>query len=290
MMGLTRVSFRTRAVRAGLLPACLSFLVVAISTTDARGAQFTLIDDNSTAMIDTEAQAGVHTWTVGGISQVFQQWFWYRVGDGPEASIDTLLIDLEGTTDTNFDGDVDTLFVRYLGQGFEIESRFTLDGGLPGSDASDMAEQISINNTGDSDLDFHFFQYSDFDLEGDSASDQVVFTNANAVQQFKSNLRLTETVITPLPSHREADFHPTTLNSLNDGAATTLSDTPLGVIVGPGDVTWAYQWDFVLTPGNTFQISKDKNLSAIPEPSTFALAALAIAALAGYGRRRRRQV
>jgi hypothetical protein len=277
-------------VRAGLLPACLSFLVVAISATHVRAGLFSLVDDNSTAQIDTGSQAGVNAWTVDGISQVFNQWFWYRVGGGPEASIDTLVIDLEGTTDTNFDGDDDTLFVRYLGVGFEIESRFTLDGGLPGSDASDMGEQISINNTGDSDLDFHFFQYSDFDLEGDPGSDQVVFTNANTVQQFESNLRLTETVITPLPSHREADFHPITLASLNDGAATTLSDTPLGVIVGPGDVTWAYQWDFVLTPGSTFQISKDKNLSAIPEPSTLALAGLAMAALAGYGLRRRRQV
>jgi hypothetical protein len=56
--------------------------------------------------------------------------------------------------------------------------------------------------------------------------------------------------------------------------ATNLSDTPAtGVVVGPGDVTWAYQWDVSVPVGGTFQISKDKNLSAgvIPEPATVAL-------------------
>ena len=62
-----------------------------------------------------------------------------------------------------------------------------------------MSEQISITNLLDSPLDFHFFQYADFDL---SAADTAFFTNANAVDQIGGGLRLSETVVTPVPSHR----------------------------------------------------------------------------------------
>jgi hypothetical protein len=76
-------------------------------------------------------------------------------------------------------------------------------------------------------------------------------------------------------------------NWVNDGLPTTLSDTPIGTVVGPGDMTWAYQWDVVINPGDTFQISKDKNLSAIPVPEPASGLLVTIAAgmlLVGYRR------
>ncbi len=101
---------------------------------------------------------------------------------------------------------------------------------------------------------------------------------------------MTETVVTPVPTHREIAFYDTTLSKLNDGLPTTLSDgPPIGTPLGPGDVTWAYQWDFLLQPGDTFQISKDKNLHAgpgVPEPATVSLLSLAAGLLlAGYRKR-----
>jgi hypothetical protein len=49
--------------------------------------------------------------------------------------------------------------------------------------------------------------------------------------------------------------------------------------VGPGDVTWAFQWDFQLAAGDSFIISKDKylNVTIIPEPSTLGFVALGLA-------------
>ena len=126
-------------------------------------------------------------------------------------------------------------------------------------------------------MDFHFFQYADFDITGDGPGNQSVFTNPNTVRQSNGGSFLTETVVTPVPNHREVAFFPTTLNSLNDAAPTTLSDTPLGTLVGPGDVTWAYEWDFVLAAGDTFLISKDKNLGVqpVPEPGVAAFMGVA---------------
>ena len=37
--------------------------------------------------------------------------------------------------------------------------------------------------------------------------------------------------------------------------------------LGPTDVTRAAQWDIVLAPGTSFEISKDKNVSAVPLPA-----------------------
>jgi hypothetical protein len=240
-------------------------------------AIITLVDENSSATFDTSSPSNAFSWVVDGVEQLFQQAFWYRVGNtGPESSVHSLPISVEGTSDTNFDGDVDTLFVRYVGSGFRIEVRYMLDGGLPGSRASDLAEQITISNLSTSTLDFHFFQYVDFDLNGTSFNDEAVFLNANTVRQSEGALSVSETVVLPSPSRREIDFYANTLNSLTDGGPTTLSDTPaIGTVFGPGDVTWAFQWDFTILPGRSVQISKDKQITGIPEPSAVVLLGLA---------------
>jgi hypothetical protein len=248
---------------------------------------FTLIDHNSSMVFNTASSGNASDWIIDGVDQLSRQAFWFRVGNTAEQSVHSLPIAFESATNTNVDPNLDTLFVRYLGAGFRIDIRYSLDGGLPGSLASDMAEQISISNTGISPLDFHFFQFNDFDLNATSSDDLAVFTNANAVQQYEGSMRLSETVVTPVPNHREIDFHPATLAKLADAAPTTLSDTPAtSNVLGPGDVTWAFQWDFVLPAGGTFQISKDKHLSGVPEP-TAALLLLVGAGLFSGARRTR---
>jgi PEP-CTERM motif len=258
-----------------------------LTAAPAGAISFTLVDDNSTVNVDTGAQDGAYDWLVDGADQLYQEWFWYRVGNDPEASIDTLTIDTQGTSDTNFDGDDDTLFVRYLGTGFEIELSLTLDGGTAGSGASDLAEQITITNTSGSALDFHFFEYTDLDLGGTILGDSVIFPNANTVDQTEGTLALSETVATPTPSHHQATSYPTILNLLNDGVASNLDDTPaIGTQIGPGDMTWAFQWDFSLAAAGAANISKDKRLSIVPEPGTGLLLALGLGGLVG-GRRKR---
>lgn len=285
-MNRTSKFFSAPIVRAFLCGSVLLGLLAQHSV----AAIFTLVDENSTAIFDTATAANNFSWQVDGTNQLVQQAFWYRIGNVAEQSVHSLPIGVQGITDTNFDGSPDTLFVRYNGAGFRTETSYHLDGGLPGSNASDMGEQISITNTSGSPLDFHFFQYADFDLNGTPNGDTAVFTNPNTVRQFQPGSELTETVVTPVPSHREIAFIGVTLAKLIDGLPTTLNDgPPIGTPLGPGDVTWAYQWDFLLQPGDTFQISKDKNLHAgpgVPEPATVSLIGLAAGLLlAGYRKR-----
>src|SRR5262249_25593325 len=134
--------------------------------------------------------------------------------------------------------------------GLSVQVDYLLNGGIAGSHASDVAETINITNTTGSSLDFHFFEYSGFDLNGDDTSQVVNFANANTVNQQGGGVVLSETVVTPAPSAHQAALFPVLLNSLNDGSPTTLNGTNNA---GPGDATWAFQWDTTIANNSSFQ-------------------------------------
>ena len=253
-----------------LLNAAMLFLVVGL-VTPADAATFTLSDLNSSAQIDDASQSGMFNWTVNGVNQLSQQWFWFRLGSsGGQSSIDTLPLLAATASDTNGNGQPDTLFLSYGSTtGLQIDVRYTLRG--TASSGSDMQEQINITNNSNVTLDLHFFQYTNFDLNGTPAGDTVSLINANTVRQSKSGALISETVATPAANHYELGLttdSPNTLTRLNSGSPITLMDG--ATTRGPGDATWAFEWDQSLAPGATLQISKDKNL-AIPEPGTSAL-------------------
>ena len=261
-----------------VLGLCAGLLWLA-SAAPAFASTISLSDGNSEVAIDPYSQAGVSNWTVDNVDQLYQQWFWYRIGSsGPESSIDTL-----GTpTITQYSADYAT--VTYAGSnGVTIKVGYTLSGGGPGSGTSDLAENIKITNTSQSAQTVHFFEYSNFVLLGSDTpnGDYVQFQNNSSVNQWKagSSESLSETVISPVPNHREAASYPTTLNELNGISGYQLSDlnsNSPSTVLGPGDMTWAYEWDTTMLPGGTFLISKDKQLSgvtpapSVPEPSTWA--------------------
>jgi hypothetical protein len=248
-------------------------------------AQIVLSHRNSTAIIDPgPGQNGMFHWDIQGQNQLAKQWFWYSVGASAPASIDTI----SAPAITPGLGSLAGRYVdiTYGNAGFNISIEYLLTGGsVAGVNqvaSADLTESISINNTSGGPLTFHFYQFSDFNLGGTPTTDSIslgtdpfgLYNSANQSDGFNS---LSESVTTanPSASHGEAALAPLTLNKLNNGFnPVVLNDNPTA---GPGNVTWAFEWDMVLDPGSSFLLSKDKQLHVqiIPEPAILGLLSLA---------------
>jgi hypothetical protein len=260
-----------------------------------------LEDDNSVVTVD--ASGGVVLWDVDGVPHLgleddaSLQWFWYRPGlTCPEQRVDetNLLFDEAASlaTDGNGDGLFDSAYLLYhdlLGR-FDIEIALTLDGGPLGSEQSDLAEQITVTNTGTEALDFHFFQYADFDLGGTPDDDEVLYIGkavdevdeVMVAKQVDGDTALVAADVASVAlAHTEANTDGALRLKLDDGIGQDLDDST----AASGNVEWAGQWDVVLEPGEAFMLSKDKMIT--PEPATLALLGGG-AAVAFLLRRRRR--
>jgi hypothetical protein len=266
-------------------------LLASAASTAIAGGSATIYDGNSEAGFDIAAIApgsrvGMDRWLVDGVNHMYSQWFWYRAdGMTQEARINSLPLVGAFTSNTNFDPRPDTFTARWGAPGgLEFETSFSLQGGSAGSGTADIREGIRITNTSTFQTrTISFFQYCDFDLDSDINDDIVQVLNPNAVSQsdFLSGTTVAETVITPAPTLSEVNLFPTTLGKLDDGLIDNL-DGSTGPLLGRRDYTWAFQWNIVLGPGDSWLLSKDKQL--IPAPG-----AIALLGLGGLfaGRRRR---
>jgi hypothetical protein len=283
------------AVKAALAAGMFAALVWLASGAPARAGTISLTDGNSQVTLDPSSPAGVSGWTVDNVNQLFQQWFWYRIGSsGPQFSIDTLGLSSSAQVTQS------QASVTYSGSnGLTIKVTYSLEGGAQNSGAADLGESISITNTSSSSQDVHFYQFSNFTLDtpttsSSAAQDIVQFQNSNAVDQHNGSETLAETVITPKPNYRETGFVPNLLNEITNNPAYQLNEVNNNspdVAKGPGDVSWAYEWDRTIAPNSTFIISKDKALSGVvqqptPEPSTLVLLTAGVLSLAVVARRR----
>ena len=253
----------------------------------------TLTDLNTSFSVDAHTQQGAFTWEVDGTDHLFQEWFWYRVGVvSRERSIDTLTLLSHTASDNDADLGNDRLVISYQHASFLLDVEYNLTGGNTGSGVSTVTETIRIRNTRPSlNLDFHLFEYSDFDLTESPTDDTATRVSPNTIKQTDVfNVSATVTVVNPTPDHYEIAAVPTTLGKLNDGVATNLSDTTTS-LGPPANVAFAFQWDEIILPGSTFVVSKQKqivgSLPGIPEPASLLLVGSGLMGLRYW---RRRQV
>ncbi len=265
---------RGNAARWAMPVKLCAVLVIAGWAVVAEAAPVVMVieDQNSTARIDPFSD-GMISWVVDGTQHLWRQWFWYRLeGMGQELPLNNLGFLAAQTSDTNFliDPRDDTLTAYYGNlQQFYVVAKFGIQGGLVGSNSSDMAEQIAFHNMTSQTVKLWFFEYVNFDLNGTAGDDTVRIQGGNTAIQTDVGATVSETVVVTMPARLEANFFSNTLDSLNDAGITVLNGNG-----GPltGDVTWAFEWYLEVPAGGSLQISKDKNL--IPEPGMLSLMVL----------------
>jgi MYXO-CTERM domain-containing protein len=172
--------------------------------------------------------------------------------------------------------------ITYSTAAFDLSIQYLLTGGSGGSGLADLNEDIAIVNNSGGVLDFHIFQYSDFNLEGTAGGDNVLlFPSSSPFQlayQWEATTGLSESIVqnNPFADGGEVGFTPSIVSKLSDGNTDNLSGA--AGPVGPGDVSFAFQWDFSIADGDTKTISKLKNLNinVVPEPTSAALGLLGL--------------
>ena len=253
-------------------------------------AQYSLSHLNSQVTFDvTSGQGAISGWSVDGANQLFQQWYYYRIGGGQELPLESI-----DATPTVTQTAPDRLDVTYANNSVSVNLIYILTGGNLGSGQSGINATVSVRNLTTNALDLHFFQYSDFDLGGTAGGDSVLFSQSlgryNRATQTDGGSILTHTFTSGLypPSRVEAAFYDATLTSLTDGTATTLNGVSN---LGPGDMTYAIQWDALLNssglPGDALSIGGLMSLQ-VPEPSTIAILVTGVMLLCGSRWQRRK--
>jgi hypothetical protein len=246
-----------------------------IAARPATASVYALGDDNSTAAFDPDfsenpSNNGILFWTVDKVNQLFHDSFWYRTGStSGETSINALdLVKIQQAQPAD-----NKISALYAGKDFEIGLDFKLDGGREGHGVSNLFEDISVTNTGSEPLDFHLFNYTDFDLTNSGEQDTTEIGSQKATQQ--NGVTFTTNVVEPAANYYQTSTFPTLVNALEDDTPTTLEN-----LSGPltGDTDYAFQWDFVLDPKALFSINNTKSIAshttpeteptAVPEPTT----------------------
>lgn len=253
-------------------------LVALLSAVPTFAATVNLWHNNSFLAIDPDNQPqGMFSWIVDDVNHLYQQWWWYRIGNGPEQSISTLQLVSSVVSNNRL------LIQNYSAQDFDLEVTWLLTGGAPNSGFSMVKEGATITNKSSSALYISLYEYSDFDILGTSGNDYGTHVNPNKVKQTEWPV-LVEESVTQTPSCWQMDNPWNILALLNDSDKDDLTNQY--AIYGPGDVAWAFQWDFVISPGRSAGVSKDKSISSvIPEWNSLLLAAIGMVGTIGIRRR-----
>jgi hypothetical protein len=215
-----------------------------------------LQDRNSAVQIQATNEWGMFSWTVDGVSQLFQHWFWVGFGSNAQTSVDHF------GTPWGLTYFRTNAVLNYFAGGLSLQLGFNLQGGAPGSQTSALAEQLVLQNITNVSVTAHLFAYTDFDLAGNYSNDIVSHPSIGTIVQQGKGQSVTQSLLSPTPSDWETSFYAITLDNLDGPNPITLSDT--FIPLAPGDQTFTFQWDITLAAGQTLVVNLTNHLQPVP--------------------------
>jgi hypothetical protein len=252
-------------------------LLVGAATLATQAAVVPLVDGNAVAYFDPTDARLTLDWIVDGESHLASQRFFISVDGQPQVNVTSWAppaTPILEDSDSDGSGLNDRVTLSWSGPQVQFDARFTLTGGATG-DPSRMAEALTVTNTSNATVTMRLFQYVDLNIGAEDTDDvaQVLVPLRNYIYQFDNEFWVGESVVTPRPTAAEVNTDGTILARLNAPQLAALDNgAPLLAV---GDAEWAFQWDAVLAPGESFLISKLKSLDNgdpyVPEPASLAL-------------------
>ena len=259
--------------------------VLALLTGSAWSQTETLTDGNSSVTLNlTGSASGMNSWTVDGQNQLGDQWFYYRPGSsGTAASMGALTL-------SSFSQPAPGLLTTlYTSSQFSLQVVYSLVGGGTGSGTSALSQQIKIQNLTSAPLAFNFFQYANFQLGGPSTLNNQMaqletgcmglYNEASITSGNSATPGYVDIAINPGANNGEAGLAPDSLNNITGVNGYNLNNV---TDAGIGDTAFALEWTNTIAAKGTMIISEGldisgvTNVSNVPEPSTWSLAALGL--------------
>jgi len=286
---------RARKIKAAL--AAAAALAVAVSAGPALASDITLTDGNNAVTINPGGQpgaAGLNSWTINGVNELTQEWYYFAVGNssGP-SGLDTLntgttpvgiTLSESRTGVTGVDNTARLVYTDPAGRFTETAS-YQLTGALDGATLGDITETLRIKNTSSSTLNLHMYEYTNLQLDGTTPNNSLAITGGDSATQSNPVNKVMATVTATPTNHSEAALASTLSTALASSSPLTLNGN---ATLTNADAALAYQWDLSLTPGQSVIINTDKNINSIPEPSSgVALTGAALVMMLGRRRSRR---
>jgi|GEM_PF-1094673 len=221
-------------------------LLLLVSTGEAAVHTLTnrTLNRNTLAVVDdATASTGLYSFKVDGKELMWQQWFWYRVGStGGEASLETLGLPKVTSTATSVE-------LTYTKDGvFTFKVRYELTPYATGLYRADLKKTVTITNISSQPLDFHLFEYSDYDVTQLATPEdnvEVVGTRVyqNGTQTFSDEgITVVHESSLPPTSFDIDNNQIYLLPELKDGAPSQFSSPQTAYSYGD-DMQFAYQWD-----------------------------------------------